>query len=146
MSEKLKPCPFCGGDAELDSQQAYRPLSGAPAVGTRVVIYCVQCSAEIGTCHEDVPNIRSEEVVEQWNRRASLIGAATIDTADKSGDWVLLWAEGMKPTPFYWSERLRMWVQSDDVSPVHWSGAADDFGPTHWAPLATSADFKARAA
>ena len=62
-------------------------------------------------------------------------GWMPIETADRSGDWFLLWAQGMKPQPFYWSERFSMWVQSDDDNPVHWSGGPDDFGPTHWRPL-----------
>lgn len=62
-------------------------------------------------------------------------GWRTIESADRSGDWVSLWAPGMKPQPFYWSNRLSMWVQSDDDNPVHWSGGPDDFGPTHWKPL-----------
>lgn len=62
-------------------------------------------------------------------------GWRTIESADRSGDWVSLWAPGIKPQPFYWSKRLSMWVQSDDDNPVHWSGGPDDFGPTHWKPL-----------
>ena len=67
----------------------------------------------------------------------------TIETAPKHGGWVLLWADGMKPQPFYWSERLSVWVQSDEENPVHWSGGPDDCGPTHWAPIPSAAEFDA---
>ncbi len=70
--------------------------------------------------------------------------ARTIDTAPQHGGWVLLWADGMKPQPFYWSERLSCWVQSDDDNPVRWSAYEDgSCGPTHWAPIPSAADFDA---
>lgn len=73
MSEELKPCPFCGGLAELDTSQAYRALSSG-ALGSRAVVYCTRCSAEVGFCYEDAPGIPGEDIVNQvvddWNRRA----------------------------------------------------------------------------
>jgi len=70
--------------------------------------------------------------------------ARTIDTAPKHGGWVLLWADRMKPQPFYWSEARGEWVQSDDDNPVRWSAYEDGTcGPEFWAPLPTVADFEA---
>lgn len=70
--------------------------------------------------------------------------ARTIDTAPKHGGWVLLWADGMKPQPFYWSETRGEWVQSDDDNPVRWSAYGDGTcGPEFWAPLPTAAEFEA---
>lgn len=73
MSEELKPCPFCGGEAELDTRQAYRALSGG-TLGSRAAVYCARCDADMGFCYEDAPGIPREDIVNQvvddWNRRA----------------------------------------------------------------------------
>lgn len=70
MTPVLKPCPHCGGVAELDSRQAYRSVRGA--LGTRVVVYCVACDAEVGCCMEDGGMSRDDMVdciVCAWNLR-----------------------------------------------------------------------------
>lgn len=69
----LLPCPFCGGEAELDSQRGYAQYpSGKP--GSGVAIYCATCSADMHLCREDMPDISTEEMVgvltNEWNRRA----------------------------------------------------------------------------
>jgi hypothetical protein len=56
-----------------------------------------------------------------------------IAIADRSGDWVVLWAEGLKPAPFYWEPSLVRWVQGEDENAAFWH--EDSFGPTHWQPL-----------
>ena len=64
----LKPCPFCGGDAELDSMQPYRVfVSGKISVA--VAVYCTECSAQISVCKLDDPDIQPEQVIDMWNRR-----------------------------------------------------------------------------
>lgn len=74
MSETpLKPCPFCNGPAELDTQQAYRSLQGG-AIGTQAAVYCTgSCSAQMTFCYRDVPSMMRSDVVrvvvENWNRR-----------------------------------------------------------------------------
>jgi hypothetical protein len=69
---ELKPCPFCGGDAELDTRQGFVYLkSGQPRHGSRMTVYCRECGADIGICREDVPDVYPELVVEMWNRRTS---------------------------------------------------------------------------
>ena len=71
---ELKPCPFCGGAPELDSQQAYRALSSGK-VGTRFVIYCTSCNADMGFCREDIESCNQEgaeqEIVTAWNTRVA---------------------------------------------------------------------------
>lgn len=68
----LKPCPFCGGDAESDSQRAYRALTGGQ-LGNACAVYCASCEADVSVCLEDVPEWSTEEalqyVTERWNAR-----------------------------------------------------------------------------
>lgn len=71
MSELLD-CPFCGGTAEMDTQQPYVSLYGGYR-GKRVAIYCTECPADMGICLEDIPEVPLEAVVdlveEKWNTR-----------------------------------------------------------------------------
>ena len=52
---KLKPCPFCGGEAEIFVSD----------VTDRAVVYCKGCDAQI----QIKPN--EEEAIEAWNERVS---------------------------------------------------------------------------
>lgn len=68
----LKPCPFCGGAAELDTRQPYTYAKhGQPRHGSAVAVYCTECSVQISVCHEDVPDIAPEAVIEMWNARVA---------------------------------------------------------------------------
>lgn len=61
MSEELKPCPFCGGEAVLEDKS-----------GTRSPPFSVRCAAfpGIGKCHCELwPQDTVEEAIEQWNTR-----------------------------------------------------------------------------
>lgn len=70
VSEELKPCPFCGGEAELDTLSQYTNVfTGAKETG--IAIYCRDCVAEIMICRGDVPDVTPEMVEEMWNRRAT---------------------------------------------------------------------------
>ena len=55
----LKPCPFCGGEAEI--VHPYRGSMGA-------YIFCLNCRLSIyrGTCCDDDD---VKEMIEKWNRR-----------------------------------------------------------------------------
>ncbi len=54
MTEKLKPCPFCGGEAVLISNKEEQ-------------LYSVECkNCDCGTCD----HLGAEIAVEAWNRRA----------------------------------------------------------------------------
>lgn len=59
MSE-LKPCPFCGSEAEL----VYYGLNG-----NFKVIQCSVCGARTRMFNSDIIK-RGENVVEAWNKRA----------------------------------------------------------------------------
>ncbi len=51
MTEKLKPCPFCGGKAEIEGERIFW-------------VSCQECCAESNSF------IELEEAIEAWNRRA----------------------------------------------------------------------------
>lgn len=73
MPRDLLPCPFCGGEAELDTQRGYRALSSG-RLGNACAVYCTKCEADMTICLEDVPGWTVEEaaqyVTERWNTRA----------------------------------------------------------------------------
>ena len=61
-SDRLKPCPFCGGDAEIDTVDAGQPNEGG------FFAACTKCGASTNVrfaCGEDPVQL----VREQWNRR-----------------------------------------------------------------------------
>ncbi len=57
--EKLKPCPFCGGKAEMliDEYSVSRK---------EYLVACTECDGMVERWRET-----KEEAVEQWNRRTS---------------------------------------------------------------------------
>ena len=60
MNEKLKPCPFCGGEAMVaNATREY--LSGKTE--ERFAINCISCGANGGD------KKTKEEAIEIWNRR-----------------------------------------------------------------------------
>lgn len=56
---KLKPCPFCGGEAYL--------LNMANCM---VYVKCKSCKAETGGVHIEAGYCANDKAVEVWNRRA----------------------------------------------------------------------------
>lgn len=73
MSEKLKPCPFCGGKAEMFELDQDEPANAGGSV-----IQCSVCQAssavEFGT---------KETLVERWNRRTPTPEEPTDDSNDQ---------------------------------------------------------------
>lgn len=70
MSETLAPCPFCGGEAELErSNERFEYGTGGPnsVMEWGYYVYCTKCSAGIAAV--DVPPPSPEEAAEEWNRR-----------------------------------------------------------------------------
>ena len=68
---ELLPCPFCGGEAELDrSTERFEYGTGGPnsVMEWGYYVYCTQCSA--GTSAVSVPPPSPEEAASEWNRRA----------------------------------------------------------------------------
>ena len=66
--DKLLPCPFCGEEAEMDSQQSFMDFQGR--LRKRIAIYCTSCPAEVGMCYDDCEGLSREMVIPLWNRRA----------------------------------------------------------------------------
>lgn len=62
MINELKPCPFCGSDAQLD-YLGYRDKTKNHAV-----IRCKRCGAQI---IRSVSIDRLSEAINAWNRRAT---------------------------------------------------------------------------
>ncbi|MBR2208098.1 MAG: Lar family restriction alleviation protein [Synergistaceae bacterium] len=61
MSEELKPCPFCGGEAEVcaDENEEY-------------FVSCTKCTALFGYCTDTWGEYETEAAaIEAWNRRVS---------------------------------------------------------------------------
>ena len=59
MTENLKPCPFCGGDATLRKNEY--------SDGYYVTCLSKTCSVLVVTCQRKT----EEEAAEIWNRRAN---------------------------------------------------------------------------
>jgi len=57
MSEKLLPCPFCGGEAEIERLED-------PTIW---FVDCSQCKCQLDETYET-----KEDVIEAWNTRRSL--------------------------------------------------------------------------
>ena len=73
----LKPCPFCGSPAELDTRQAFRSIFDGKML-SQVSVYCTSCSANISNYPGDLSMCReatTEICVEEWNTRAALDAA-----------------------------------------------------------------------
>lgn len=72
MIEELKPCPFCGGKAEI-------AFSGDPWKGGYIVARCKTCRAAAGSQYyrgEPIEidleeTIGAEYAAEAWNRRVN---------------------------------------------------------------------------
>ena len=62
--EKLKPCPFCGGKAELYESEAYNLKTEVKEKNIRWFVMCKQCTAL--TC-----GALKKKAIEAWNRRTN---------------------------------------------------------------------------
>lgn len=75
MSEQLKPCPFCGGDAILNDP------GGSSADCYDITIRCLDCDAEVACMVDQDHNTdggaeAKAEVIQHWNRRTPDLAAA----------------------------------------------------------------------
>ena len=68
--KKLKPCRFCGGEAELVKIEKSRECSFG---GYLYGVTCKQCGTQI------VTNGGEEQAVDYWNRRADSVIAVEME-------------------------------------------------------------------
>ena len=66
---KLKPCPFCGGEAEV----------WVSDVTDRAIVYCTVCDAQISIRPTE------QEAIEAWNKRVPQ-RTATMKVYDSFGE------------------------------------------------------------
>ena len=65
MSEGLRPCPFCGGDAKLDHYAGDRYAGEV----TLSFIRCKKCGAITYKYRMSTDYSSDEKAIEAWNRR-----------------------------------------------------------------------------
>ena len=64
MTDKLKPCPFCGGKAEIHNCMEFEN-------DTLALIYSGKSGVHCSECHcATIPYGSKDEAIEVWNRRA----------------------------------------------------------------------------
>lgn len=56
-NEKLKPCPFCGGDAEIGDHRA------------SVYVECTECGATSAEIMAHIDYCAKDIAIEKWNER-----------------------------------------------------------------------------
>lgn len=69
MSEELKPCPYCGGKAELVPCR-YLPTTVAGEFYKAVLVQCLMCPAEMASMPMDEDGSKvAERLTAKWNTR-----------------------------------------------------------------------------
>ena len=68
MNDKLKPCPFCGSDAELQTDVRFPRNMCVPKRAYEV--FCTNYDCIIGRVDERYYT-NKEEAIKAWNRRAN---------------------------------------------------------------------------
>ena len=63
MTDKLKPCPFCGGQAKLFNTRVQGGYDYS-------YVQCLKCSIHTAKYDVSVNYCSSEKATEAWNRRA----------------------------------------------------------------------------
>ena len=60
--DKLKPCPFCGSEAEVFKDVTFKAETGEKIGEIAFFVWCTNCTALVSGNTED-------EAIEAWNRR-----------------------------------------------------------------------------
>lgn len=95
MSEQLLPCPFCGGEAEIDRSAARFDYGiGGPysVMDYGYEAYCTKCDA--GAHTHNVPPSTPEEAAKEWNRRFPVAPQADWTAAPEWARWWAIDADG----------------------------------------------------
>lgn len=124
--DKLKPCPFCGGDAQLYNWETDNNLCHG--------WYRVSCIR--GTCGTDGPMADStKKALKRWDTRAS--GWIPVEDGlpelNQSVDgWTPLACNGetnQRIENICWDPEYKKWVCSDYYEPL-----SSELNITHWMP------------
>lgn len=86
-TEKLKPCPFCGGPAEFRTEHDVDECGSCSSYGW-IQVVCEDCGARTRECFCEFPEkLNTAEAKEAWNRRCD---TPTIDPEDlrTKGKWL----------------------------------------------------------
>lgn len=108
MSE-LKPCPFCGGEAEIIKSHGQKIDTRTMPYRVALAVACknMECGANMGNWYERA------EAVAAWNRRAQHANSHVVRRCPKSGP--LCCSDKMRPksnAPLSNADRIR--TMSDD--------------------------------
>lgn len=79
MSETLKPCPFCGGEARAERTDGTKHLE---LIGWQV--RCISSECRVVACTDWCAD--KSEAVTLWNRRPETTSAAYPETTSKVSD------------------------------------------------------------
>ena len=61
MTDKLKKCPFCGGEAYVSNEDCYGN------VDDNYLVHCDECGLQLGFTNQYVTE---EEAIKAWNKRS----------------------------------------------------------------------------
>ena len=59
---ELKPCPFCGSEAEIFKDVSFNAETGEKIGEIKFFVWCTECTALVS-------GNTKEETIEAWNRR-----------------------------------------------------------------------------
>lgn len=112
----MKPCPFCGGEAQLKQH----------GVAELYYVFCVRIGCGATICNPS----RKSQAVAAWNRRADE-WVHVEDRLPETDEPVLLWTKPWEGLYYGWLDR------SERTGARLWCDRMGEFlrGVTHWRPL-----------
>ena len=71
MTDKLKPCPFCGGKAKIYTHIKATEYKNGVWTEYKPEVWRVMCDARVDCCALLNKFDTKQEAIEAWNRRAN---------------------------------------------------------------------------